>query len=365
MQLQQSSTFEMMQKDDFEEVVFFQDSKVGLKAIVAIHDTTLGPALGGTRMWSYTNEVDALRDVMRLARAMTFKAAAAGLNFGGGKGVIIGDPKKAKSEVLLRSYGRFVQSLGGRFITAEDVGTTVEDMRTIMRETGYVAGTNFDPSPFTAYGVYCGIRACLEYVFGDGDVEDIHVAVQGVGKVGSELVRLLVKNGARVTVTDVDAERVRGLSDLGVEYVDPGKIYSVQCDVFAPCALGEVINDSTVRRLRCSIVAGAANNQLENDRVGELLANLGILYAPDYIINAGGLIAVAHEYECLKRHREPEESELIREVARVGERLRDVFRLWEEMTDTGKSVSTAKAADVLTLSRMEKMKCMRNIYLPC
>lgn len=364
MQLQQSSTFELMQRDDFEEVVFFQDSKTGLKAIVAIHNTTLGPAFGGTRMWSYRNEIEALRDVMRLAKAMTFKAAAAGLNFGGGKGVIIGDPKKDKNEALLRSYGRFVQSLGGRFITAEDVGTCVEDMRVIMSETDYVSGTSFDPSPFTAYGVYCGIRACLEYVFGDGSVEDVHVAVQGVGKVGSELVRLLVENGARVTVTDLDAGKIRALLDLGVEYVDPGKIYSVQCDVFSPCALGGVINDSTVRRLRCSIVAGAANNQLENESTGEVLADLGILYAPDYIINAGGLIAVAHEYECFERQRVLKRSEIIGEVEKIGHRLGEVFEFWEKMVDAGKSVSTAKAADLLTLSRIEKIECMKGIYLP-
>ncbi|WP_202962739.1 Glu/Leu/Phe/Val dehydrogenase dimerization domain-containing protein [Geoglobus acetivorans] len=365
MQLQQNSMFEMMEREDFEQIVFFQDSHSGLKAIVVIHDTTLGPALGGTRMWNYRNEIEALRDVMRLARAMTFKAAAAGLNFGGGKGVIIGDPKRDKNEVLLRSYGRFVQSLGGRYITAEDAGTTLEDMRVLMSETEYVTGVNLDPSPFTAYGVYCGIKACLEYVFGDGNVEGVHVAVQGVGKVGSELVKLLLENGAKVTVTDVDTERVKEAVNQGAEYVDPGKIYSVECDVFSPCALGGIINDSTIRRLRCSIVAGAANNQLENESMGEMLSSLGILYAPDYIINAGGLITVAREYECARRCETLKEHEIYREVRKIGERLREIFRLSEEIINSsGKRVSTVKAADIFAMRRIDGIRCLRRIYLP-
>lgn len=365
MQLQQSSTFEMMERDDFEEMVFFQDSHSGLKAIVAVHDTTLGPALGGTRMWNYRSETEALKDVMRLAKAMTYKAAAAGLNFGGGKGVIIGDPKKDKSEVLLRSYGRFIQSLRGRFITAEDVGTTLEDMRVLMSETKYVAGTSIDPSPFTAYGVYCGIRACLEYVFGDKSVEGVHVAIQGVGKVGGELVRILLENGARVTVTDVDIERVKKATSFGAEYVEPGRIYSVQCDVFSPCALGGVINESTVRRLRCSIIAGAANNQLESESIGDRLSNLGILYAPDYIINAGGLIAVAHEYERMNGGGEFSTQRINREIEKIGERLKEIFRLSEEIvTGSGKRVSTAKAAEIWASDRVDKIRRMRRIYLP-
>ncbi|AKG92084.1 leucine dehydrogenase [Geoglobus ahangari] len=364
MQLQQSSTFEMMEREEFEEIVFFHDSSTGLKAIVAIHDTTLGPALGGTRMWSYRSELDALRDVMRLAKAMTYKAAAAGLSFGGGKGVIIGDPKRDKSEVLLRSYGRYVQSLGGRFITAEDVGTTLEDMRVLMSETRHVAGTSIDPSPFTAYGVYCGIKACLEYVFGDESLDGVHVAVQGVGKVGGELVRLLLESGARVTVTDVDASRVRRFIELGASYVEPGKIYSVQCDVFSPCALGGVLNDSTVKRLRCSIVAGAANNQLESESVAERLSNLGILYAPDYIINAGGLIAVAKEYECARRGREPSTEEIMRDVERIRDRLEEVFRMSESSMGEEMVITTSRAAEMLARRRIEEARRLKGIYLP-
>ncbi len=365
MQLQQSTTFEMMEQDDFEDIVFFHDSRSGLKAIIAIHDTTLGPALGGTRMWHYRSETDALRDVMKLAKAMTYKAAAAGLNFGGGKGVIIGDPQRDKSEVLLRSYGRFIQSLGGRYITAEDVGTTLEDMRVLMSETEFVAGTTIDPSPFTAYGVYCGIRACLEYVYGDGSVEGVHVAVQGVGKVGGELVRILIENGARVTVTDVNPERIRRATDLGAEYVEPGRIYSVRCDVFSPCALGGVINDSTIRRLNCSIIAGAANNQLEHEGVGEKLSSLGILYAPDYIINAGGLIAVAQEYELMQRGEEFREQRIRREIEKIGERLMKIFRLSEEiLNSSGKRIPTSKVAHMIASDRLNRMKHMRKIYLP-
>jgi leucine dehydrogenase len=304
MLLQQSYMFEIMEKEDFEEVVFSQDKANNLKVIVAIHDTTLGPALGGTRIWNYRSEVEALKDVLRLAKAMTLKAAAAGLNLGGGKAVIIGDPGKVKSEALLQTYGRFIQSLGGRFITAEDVGTTVQDMKIIRTETEYVVGTKLDPSPFTAYGVYRGIKACLEHVYGDKSVEDIHVAVQGLGKVGGELVRLLFESGAKVTVTDIDKDKAKRFLKMGAEYVEPSRIYSVECDVFSPCALGGVINDSTIKRLKCRIIAGGANNQLESEKHGDLLAEMRILYAPDYIINAGGLIAVAHKLQYGKLSKE-------------------------------------------------------------
>jgi|Deesub1362A_J573_1020465.scaffolds.fasta_scaffold00346_2 leucine dehydrogenase len=357
--------FELMERDDFEEVVFFQDARTGLKAIVAIHDTTLGPALGGTRIWSYKNEVDALRDVLRLAKAMTLKSAAAGLNFGGGKAVIIGDPKKIKNEVLLRSYGRFIQSLGGRFITGEDVGTTVGDIRIIKTETDYVSGVKLDPSPFTAYGVYHGIKACLEYVFGDDCLDGVHVAVQGLGKVGSELVRLLIESGAKVTVTDIDEERVKACLEMGAEYVEPSRIYSVECDVFSPCALGGVINDSTIKRLRCRIVAGAANNQLESEKHGDMLANLGILYAPDYIINAGGLITVAHEYQCTNQYKEVDTEMLLKEIEQIGSRLKEIFRISENILDSsGRQVSTHKAAEIWAMERIEKLGGMKKMFIP-
>jgi leucine dehydrogenase len=356
--------FDLMQDDDFEEVVFFQDKNTGLKAIVAIHNTVLGPSLGGTRICVYRTELDALRDVLRLAKAMTMKASAAGLNLGGGKAVIIGDPKKIKSEALFRSYGKFIESLGGRYITAEDVGTTVGDMRIIATETRHVTGIELDPSPFTAYGVFQGIKACVEYVYGDSNIEGLKVAVQGLGKVGGELVRLLNEAGCHVIATDVDTEKLRTFADIA-DITKPSKIFSVKCDVFSPCALGGVINDGTIKKLKCRIIAGGANNQLESERHGEKLTELGILYAPDYIINAGGLIAVAREYECSLRHREINRKSILREIEGVKERLIRIFRMSEEIVDRfGKSVSTQKAADIFAMERIEKVAGIRRMYLP-
>ena len=356
MQLLRNFTFDLMEKDDFEEIVFFQDRETGLKAIVAIHNTLLGPALGGTRFWPYETELDALKDVMRLAKAMTMKASAAGLNLGGGKAVIIGDPRQ-KSEALLRAYGRFIQSLGGRYITAEDVGTTLEDIRIVAEETKFVTGVKLDPSPFTAYGVFHGIKACLEHVFGDGSLDGVRVAIQGLGKVGGELTRLLVKAGAEVVATDIDLEKVENFkNELGIEVVEPREIFSVKCDVFSPCALGGVINDATVKRLACKIVAGGANNQLESDELGVVLAKRGILYAPDYVINAGGLIAVGREYEGIT-----DERVLKAEIEKIGERLKRIFHMCENKSGT---YSTAKAADAYALERIERIKNLKRIYQP-
>jgi len=364
MQLQQSSLFESMFGEGFEEIVFFSDPKTGLKSIVAIHDTTLGPALGGTRIWNYRSEFEALKDVMRLAKAMTLKAAGAGLNLGGGKAVIIGNPEEIKNEYLLRSYGRFIETLGGRFITGEDVGTTLEDIRAMAVETKYVTGVMYDPSPFTAYGVYAGMKACLRHVYGDDSLEGIHVAVQGLGKVGLELAKLLIEDGARLMVTDIDGRRVRECIEIGgkcVEYVEPSRIYSVECDIFSPCALGGVINDSTVKKLNCRIIAGAANNQLESEKHGEMLSRMEILYAPDFIINAGGLITVANEY----MHGEINPDILKREIERVGERLEKIFRMSESMLDrSGMPMSTSKAAEMFALQRIERIAGMKRIYIP-
>ncbi len=364
MLLQQSSLFESMNKQGFEEIVFFSDPKTGLKSIVAIHDTTLGPALGGTRIWNYRSEAEALSDVMRLARAMTMKAAGAGLNLGGGKAVIIGDPERIKSEILLRSYGRFIETLGGRFITGEDVGTSLEDVRVIASETKYVTGVKYDPSPFTAYGVFHGIKACLDYLYGDRSMEGIHVAIQGLGKVGFELAKLLLDEGAKLTVTDIDGRKVKACVDIGgecIEYVEPKRIYSVECDVFSPCALGGVINDSTVKRLKCRIVAGAANNQLENERHGEILSEMGIVYAPDFIINAGGLITVANEF----MHGDVDIRMLKKEIEKIGDRLGRIFRMAESMPDSsGNPMSAARAAEIFAFERIEKISEMKNIYIP-
>jgi len=262
----------------------------------------LGPALGGTRMWPYATEEEAILDALRLSEGMTYKASVAGLNLGGGKAVLIGDPNKEKSEALFRAYGRFVDSLGGKYITAEDVGTTVADMGIVHQETRYVTGLSRsehgsgDPSPMTAFGVYRGMKACAQARFGDDSLKGRRIAVQGLGKVGYPLVRRLVEEGAEVIATEINRQRAAQVqAELGIELVEADAIYDVECDIFAPCALGAILNDDTLPRLRCQIVAGSANNQLAEDRHGVALMERGILYAPDYVINAGGLINVATE----------------------------------------------------------------------
>lgn len=287
---------------DHEQVVFVSDAPTGLRAIIAIHDTTLGPALGGCRMYPYADEAAALRDVLRLSRGMTFKAAAAGLNLGGGKAVIIGDPKRDKSPALLRAMGRAVERLGGLYITAEDVGTTVADFAWVREATTHVVGLPMalggtgDPSPTTALGVLHGLAAASSHRWGRSDLSGRTVAVQGLGNVGWHLCRLLTDAGARVIVADTDGQRAQeaaGAFDASV--VDPGDIYGVDADMFAPCALGAIINDDTLPVMRFAVIAGAANNQLARDAHGEELRARGILYAPDFVINAAGMMRVASE----------------------------------------------------------------------
>jgi leucine dehydrogenase len=297
--------FEMMEEKDHEEVVFFSDKKSGLRAIVAIHDTTLGPALGGCRMYPYDNTELALHDVLRLSRGMTYKAAVAGLNLGGGKSVIVGDPKKHKNEILFRSFGRFIQGLGGRYITAEDVGTSVTDMEYVRMETRYVTGISRalggsgDPSPVTALGVYRGMKACVEKLQGTQSLKGLRIVVQGLGHVGYYLVRHLHDEGAKLLVNDLDTERVkRVVNEFGAEYVEDSKLYSMDAEIFAPCALGAIVNDNTIGQFKFKIIAGAANNQLaDEDKHGKQLMEMKILYAPDYVINSGGLINVYNELE--------------------------------------------------------------------
>ena len=285
--------------DEHEQVVFGHDAETGLKAIIAIHDTRLGPALGGCRMWPYESEEAALTDVLRLSRGMTYKSALAGLPLGGGKSVIIGNAKTDKCPALMRAMGRLVDGLGGRYIVAEDVGTTDADMDEIARVTPHVAGTSVatgNPSPQTAYGVFQGIRAAIEFkTRSNSGLEDVDVAIQGLGAVGYRLARMLHGAGAHLHVADVSDVAVdRAVGEFGATPVDTHEIHSVDADVFAPCALGAVINDRTVEELRAGIVAGSANNQLAEDRHGAELAARGILYAPDYVINAGGVIDVAY-----------------------------------------------------------------------
>ncbi len=285
--------------DDHEMVVFCHDRASGLKSIIAVHDTTLGPALGGCRMWDYASDDAALEDVLRLSRGMTYKAAISGLDFGGGKSVIIGNSRTGKSPAMFEALGRFIDRQGGQYIVAEDVGTTVADMDVVRRTTRHVAGISQgggDPSPGTAWGVCAGIRAAVRYAIGRDSLSGLTVAIQGLGHVGLGLSRLLADAGAALVVADIRDDVVRAVQrELGATAVSPDAIYGQQAHVFAPCALGAVINDATVGRIKAKIVAGAANNQLAEDRHGVELARRRILYAPDYVINAGGIIQIAHE----------------------------------------------------------------------
>ena len=301
--------FETIHTTEHEQVVFCHNKDAGLKGIIAIHNTTLGPALGGLRMWPYATEQEALEDVLRLSRGMTYKAAVAGLNLGGGKSVLIGDPRKDKSEALFRAFGRFIESLHGRYITAEDVGIDVNDMEYVFQETSncvgvhQVHGGSGDPSPFTAFGTLQGIRASLSHRFNDEEVGNYSYAVQGVGHVGFELVKLLRAEGAKVFVTDINEEAVQQAVDLGCEAVGLDDIYEVDADVFCPTALGAVVNERTIPRFRFKIVCGAANNQLATEECGDELERRGIVYAPDYAVNAGGLMNVSIEFEGYNRER--------------------------------------------------------------
>lgn len=301
--LESSSVFDPMVLNNHEQVSFCHDQDTGLKAIIAIHNTVLGPGLGGVRMWPYKSEMEALNDVLRLSRGMTYKAAITGLNVGGGKAVIIGDPKKDKSEALFRKFGRFVESLNGRYITAEDVGTSTKDMEYIHMETKYVTGLPVimggggDPSPTTAYGVYMGMKACAKELWGKDSLTGKTILVQGVGHVGENLVRLLTKENAKVLITDINQDQLSRVSELfKAKVIISEEIYDLDIDIYSPCALGATLNENTINRLRCSIVAGAANNQLADEVIhGEMIMEKGITYAPDFLINAGGLINVCSE----------------------------------------------------------------------
>jgi leucine dehydrogenase len=297
------SLFEMPEFDAHEQVVFGHDAASGLKAIVAVHSTALGPGAGGCRMWPYASTTDAVRDALRLSRGMSYKNAMANLKFGGGKAVIIGDSQKIKTPALFEAFGRLVDSLGGRYVTAEDVGTTTADMEHVARQTKFVSGLHRpgsaggDPSPKTALGVFLGIKAAVKFRLGRSDLQGVNVAVQGVGGVGYHLCRLLANDGARLTVADVRqaaADRVR--DELKATSVAADVILAQEVDVIAPCALGAILNAQSIPQIRAKVIAGGANNQLAQDKDGELVQKAGILYAPDYVINAGGIISVSHEF---------------------------------------------------------------------
>ncbi len=348
--------FDKMCVHGHEQVLFSYDASVGYRGIIAIHNTTLGPALGGTRFWNYKNDQEALVDVLRLSRGMTYKAAVAGLNLGGGKAVIIGDPKTRVREMIFRAHGRFVDSLKGRYITAEDVGTSVEDMSYVQMETEFVsgvAGRSGDPSPVTAYGTYWGIKACAHDRYGSDSLEGKTIAVQGVGHVGYHLCTHLADEGARLIVTDIDEAKVSAVvEEFGATPVGPEEIYGVEGDIFAPCALGAVVNDRTLPRLKFDIIAGAANNQLAEERHGDMLEERGILYAPDYVINAGGLINVYGELNGWTGGRATQKA------SEIYETLRQLFDLAREQ-----GIPTYLAADRLAERRVEQVAKLKRTWI--
>lgn len=353
------SIFETMEMEDYEQVVFCHDKVSGLKAIIAIHDTTLGPALGGLRMWNYASDEEALIDALRLSKGMTYKNAAAGLNLGGGKAVIIGDAKTQKSEALFRAFGRYVQSLNGRYITAEDVNTTVADMDYIHMETDFVTGvspafgSSGNPSPVTAYGVYRGMKAAAKEVYGTDSLGGKTIAIQGVGNVAFNLCRHLHEEGAKLIVTDINQEALQRAEEaFGALIVAPEDIYSVEADIFAPCALGATLNDETIPQLKVKIIAGAANNQLKEDRHGDMLEECDILYVPDFVINAGGVINVADELDGYNRDRAMKKVELVYDA------VTKVFEIAKR-----DHLPTYRAAEKMAEERIATMRSARSQFL--
>ena len=348
--------FEKLAEMGHEEVVICNHPETGLRAIIAIHSTALGPALGGCRMWAYDNFDEAMEDVLRLSRGMTYKAAVAGLNLGGGKAVIIGDSKTQKTEALFRTFGRYVESLNGRYITAEDVGTNVLDMEHVYRETSFVTGVlpvhggSGDPSPFTAYGVRQGIRASVKEKMGKDSIRGLKIAIQGLGNVGGHLAKLLIEDGCEIYATDMNLERRDNLAkELGFTAVDPDQILSTDCDIFSPCALGGVVNDNTINKLKCQIVAGAANNQLKEARHGDELEKQGILYAPDYAINSGGLINVSLEMEGYSKERG------YRLTGEIYNTMLKIYNIAKE-----EQIPTYAAADHLAEERIRSLKAVQS-----
>ncbi|HWK22351.1 MAG TPA: Glu/Leu/Phe/Val dehydrogenase [Ureibacillus sp.] len=351
--------FKYLEKYDYEQVVFCQDKSSGLKAIIAIHDTTLGPALGGCRMWTYATEEQAIEDALRLARGMTYKNAAAGLNLGGGKTVIIGDPFKDKNEEMFRALGRFIQGLNGRYITAEDVGTTVSDMDLIHEETDYVTGisptfgSSGNPSPVTAYGVYLGMKAAAKEAFGNDNLQGRTIAVQGLGNVAYTLCEYLHKDGAKLIVTDINKKAVdRVVKDFNATAVEPDEIYKQEVDIFSPCALGAIINDETIPQLKAKVIAGSANNQLKDAHHGDIIHEMGIVYAPDYVINAGGVINVADELYGYNRER------AMKRVETIYDSITKIFEISKR-----DSIPTYLAANRLAEERIERMAKSRSQFL--
>src|SRR5713226_2325274 len=349
-----TDVFKDMRRGGHEEVVFCQDADSGLRAIIAVHSTVLGPALGGVRMWPYASSEEALQDVLRLAQAMTYKAAVSGLPLGGGKAVIIGDPRRMKTEGLLRAFGRAVEGLKGRYLTAEDVGMTLADMEIVRKETRHVTGTSEkkggsgDPSYPSSKGLLYAIETCLKEMYGDPSVRNRTVAIQGVGKVGYPLGELLATAGARVILSDTDPQRAMlARREFEAWRVEPDEILQVECDVLSPCALGGVLNRKTIPKLRCRAIAGAANNQLESPADAARLAERRILYAPDYVISAGGIINILVGLQGGRKGHDRAKAERL--AKRIPLTLQEVFR-----KARAQGVTTAQAAAELAEARLEE-----------
>ena len=342
-----------MQSMNHEQLVFCNDKETGLKAIIAIHDTTLGPALGGTRMWNYISEKDAIIDVLRLSRGMTFKASITGLKLGGGKAVIIGESSRNKTEALMRKFGEFVNSLGGKYITAEDVGMSARDMVHIKKETDFVTGIPVemggggDPSPVTAFGVYMGMKASAKHKWGSDDLNAKKILVQGVGHVGENLVKHLVEEGADVIINDINKTNLKRVSELyNCQTIEGNMIYDLDIDIYSPCALGATINDTTIEQFKCEIIAGAANNQLQDeDKHADMLQEIGILYAPDFLINAGGLINVYSEINGYDREK------AITQTRKIYDTTLEIFSKSKK-----ENITTYQAALKLAMERIAQAK---------
>jgi len=356
-ELKNDPVFGQVSFDGHEQIVFCNDEDTGLKAIIGIHNTVLGPALGGTRMWTYQSEWHALNDVLRLSRGMTFKSAITGLNLGGGKAVIIGDAKSQKNDDLMRRFGQFVDSLSGKYITAEDVGMETRDMDVIREVTPHVTGISEskggsgNPSPITAYGVYMGMKAAAKYQFGTDNLYGKKILVQGVGHVGETLVNYITDEGAKVVVNDINEVRLEELSKkYGANVVLGNDIYGLDVDIYAPCALGATINDETIGQLKAKVIAGAANNQLADEvKHGRLLKEKGIAYAPDFLINAGGIINVYAELEGYGK------DEIIRKTENIYNTTLDIFNLSEQ-----ENITTHRAAFNIAQSRIDARKNEKN-----
>ena len=354
------NVLEYMDRYGYEQFSVYTDQGVGLRAFIAIHDTTLGPALGGVRVWPYATEDEAVMDALRLGRAMTYKSAAAGLPFGGGKGVIMADPRKDKTEALMRAFGRFVDTLGGRYLTTEDVGMSLLDLEWIAQETEYVTGLPLsrggsgETSQMTGYGLFQGMKACAKEEWGTEALEGRMIAIQGFGHVAEALSRHLLEEQARLVVTDINKDALeRAEKQTGVEIVGPEEIYDVECDIFSPCALGGVLNSDTIPRLKGKVVCGGANNQLLTEEDGNALQKRGILYAPDYIVNAGGVINISFEVGTTYS-----EEAATEKTARI-------YNTMEQVISTAKNqeITTAQAADHLAEERIEQTRKVRRIYL--